>query len=289
MSQNLSSSGPMRPLSVGNVVSAGLRLYSSHFETYFKLSVAAALWSFIPIYGWAKFTMLSGAIARLAFGQLINQPETVAMVKRQVGSKMWQFFLSSFLVGMILFGAGLLTYILLLVVGVLGFLALFGSVNNASQLDPGKLIIYGIVILVLLLLVLLFITWLASRLLIYELPIAVENQEFSQGISRSWELTSGSAIFWRIQLIYWVAALISLPFYLLIQIPIGFIQELILRPLLIDNLGLFFLSSYGLGFLAGIVLNIFLLPFWQSIKAVLYYDLRSRREGLDLQLRDRPL
>jgi hypothetical protein len=28
------------------------------------------------------------------------------------------------------------------------------------------------------------------------------------------------------------------------------------------------------------------MPFWQSIKAVIYYDLRSRREGLGLQLRD---
>ncbi|BAZ86107.1 hypothetical protein NIES806_23170 [Dolichospermum compactum NIES-806] len=30
----------------------------------------------------------------------------------------------------------------------------------------------------------------------------------------------------------------------------------------------------------------FVMPFWQSIKAVIYYDLRSRREGLGLQLRD---
>jgi hypothetical protein len=27
-----------------------------------------------------------------------------------------------------------------------------------------------------------------------------------------------------------------------------------------------------------------ILPFWQTIKAVLYFDLRSRREGLGLQL-----
>jgi len=26
------------------------------------------------------------------------------------------------------------------------------------------------------------------------------------------------------------------------------------------------------------------LPFWQVVKGVLYYDLRSRREGLDLKL-----
>jgi hypothetical protein len=27
-------------------------------------------------------------------------------------------------------------------------------------------------------------------------------------------------------------------------------------------------------------------PFWQSIKAVIYYDLLSRKEGLGIELRD---
>lgn len=31
------------------------------------------------------------------------------------------------------------------------------------------------------------------------------------------------------------------------------------------------------------------MPFWQALKAVLYFDLRSRREGLGLQLRKPPL
>ena len=30
-----------------------------------------------------------------------------------------------------------------------------------------------------------------------------------------------------------------------------------------------------------------MIPFWQSIKAVIYYDLRSRREGIGLQFKDR--
>jgi len=28
-------------------------------------------------------------------------------------------------------------------------------------------------------------------------------------------------------------------------------------------------------------------PFWQAMKAIIYYDLRSRKEGLDLQMRKR--
>jgi len=37
--------------------------------------------------------------------------------------------------------------------------------------------------------------------------------------------------------------------------------------------------SFGFGALV--------LPFWQAIKAIIYYDLRSRKEGLGLQMRDR--
>nr|WP_290221056.1 hypothetical protein [Trichocoleus desertorum] len=39
----------------------------------------------------------------------------------------------------------------------------------------------------------------------------------------------------------------------------------------------------GLSFVSGAIV----MPFWQALKAVVYYDLRSRREGLGLKLRDR--
>lgn len=32
--------------------------------------------------------------------------------------------------------------------------------------------------------------------------------------------------------------------------------------------------------------NSLIAPFWQTLKAVVYYDIRSRREGIDLQIRD---
>jgi hypothetical protein len=40
--------------------------------------------------------------------------------------------------------------------------------------------------------------------------------------------------------------------------------------------------TFGLSFVGGALI----LPFGQTVKAVVYYDLRSRREGLGLQLRD---
>jgi hypothetical protein len=41
-----------------------------------------------------------------------------------------------------------------------------------------------------------------------------------------------------------------------------------------------------LGMFLGIVGATFMMPFWQAIKAVIYYDIRNRREGLGLQVRD---
>ena len=71
----------------------------------------------------------------------------------------------------------------------------------------------------------------------------------------------------------------------IIQIITSIIQ-LILTPLLKEgNVGfsmIFSLLILGLTF-AGLAL---IAPFWQTVKAVIYYDLRSRREGLGLQLRD---
>jgi hypothetical protein len=74
----------MNPLSVGNVVSAGLRIYRDRFLTYFRLAFIAYLWIFVPIYGWAKFSSIMGLISRLAFGEVRERPETVTEANRYV-------------------------------------------------------------------------------------------------------------------------------------------------------------------------------------------------------------
>jgi hypothetical protein len=48
--------------------------------------------------------------------------------------------------------------------------------------------------------------------------------------------------------------------------------------------------AYSVLMMLSLLLNAITMPFWQATKAALYYSLRSRREGFDLQLRspDRP-
>jgi glucan phosphoethanolaminetransferase (alkaline phosphatase superfamily) len=90
-------------------------------------------------------------------------------------------------------------------------------------------------------------------------------------ITRSWTLTQGSVL--RLQMIYFVAFLITIPLSLVVNLVVAFLPQ--------DN-PITFLISLALSILMGALL----IPFWQAIKAVIYYDLRTQKEGIDLEIRD---
>lgn len=272
MSLNLSSQDPMRPLSVGNVVSAGLVLYRSHLKSYLKLALISYLWLFIPIYGWAKYCAIHGLISRLAFQEVINKPETVSAARDRLDSRMWSFLGVGFGVALRLFGLYIALYLIL----ALGFfvpLAIFGQQTGAllGALLALVLVIVGIIMVI----------RFYSRWFIAEVPLAVEEgiNGGSQSIDRSWELTKDAA--GRIQYIIVLAFLVTLP----IQIVTGYIPSIFQVRLDPGS------TAYWIVYFISLALSLFggviVMPFWQAIKAVIYYDLRSRREGLDLRLRDR--
>lgn len=134
MSQ-FSSSSPIQPLSIGNVVTAGVRLYRFHFKNYFRLALFAHLWVLVPIYGWAKYFAISGLISRLAFGELVNQPESIKNARERIDPLKWSFLRIAFQVGISL----LLLYIGLAIVGglfagVVGFILVRYLVLQVFQL-----------------------------------------------------------------------------------------------------------------------------------------------------------
>ncbi|MGD1863748.1 MAG: hypothetical protein ACFB0D_04260 [Phormidesmis sp.] len=308
----MTSASTLGPLNPGNVVSAALRLCRDRFKTYFGLSLVAVLWASLPIigiailavllaglvgpppvvwamlllpsialvvYGWAKYVMYSGVLARLSFRELINEPETPAQAKQQLQPKMWSFLGLAFL----LFIIFLATYFIVaiggtivgaVVGGVLGYIlnAIFGS---------GGAIFATVISVILALLGIIFcFVWVFGRVFIAEVPMAVEARTGAGGgISRSWQLTKRSVL--RIQFVVLAAFLVTLPAYVVIY------AVALLPPFLLPGLepgssayNVFTLVST----LVSMAVNIMLMPFWQAIKGVLYYDLRSRREGLDLTL-----
>ncbi|MBH8553962.1 glycerophosphoryl diester phosphodiesterase membrane domain-containing protein [Nostocaceae cyanobacterium CENA357] len=284
MSENFGSPSPTQPLSIGNVVSAAVRLYRSHLKEYFLLALRAYIWLIIPIYGWAKFYALTALISRLAFGELVNQPESISSGERFVNSRLWQFLvviLLLFLVGM---GIGLAALILFVLLGVLSA-ALVGGIGQ--QGNPATYLLFGLLAFVVGIAALVAVLWLVTRFYLVDLPLAVEdNVNGASAISRSWDLTQGHV--WRILLISFVAFLITVPLQIIVQILTSILQVLFASVLQQES-GIFtlvfFLLVLALSFSSGAVI----VPFWQTVKAVIYYDLRSRREGLGLKLRDREI
>ncbi|GBE92399.1 DUF975 domain-containing protein [Nostoc cycadae] len=281
MSGNLGSPTPIQPLSVGNVVSAGIRLYRSHLKDYFLLALRAYIWLFIPVYGWAKCYALISLISRLAFGELVNQPETISSGERFVNSRKWQFLLMMLL--MFLVGIGV-------VVGMVILFALFGVLSAAlvggvgQQGNPASIVLLIAIAVVVGIAAFIGVLWLLTRFYLVDVPLAIEeNIDATSTISRSWELTQGYV--WRIMFISFVAFLITIPIQIAFQIVSGIVQ-LVLGSLIGEDLGFFTLVYSVLILALSFAGSAAIVPFWQTVKAVIYYDLRSRREGLGLQLRD---
>ncbi|TAF05937.1 MAG: DUF975 domain-containing protein [Nostocales cyanobacterium] len=282
MSESRGFTSTAEPLSVGNVVSAAVRLYRSHLKEYFLLALKAYLWVFVPVYGWAKCYALSALIARLAFGDLVNQPESVNSGERFVNSRLWKFLGTMIL--MFLMGGGIGIGFMIVVGVLLGIPAAMLGLQNGNLANIGIFVLIAIVVSIV---AIVGFVWLVTRFYLVDLPLAIEdNVDATSTIKRSWELTKGHV--GRIFLISFLAVLITLPLQILIQI-ITTVIQLIFTPLLNDGSPLFSLIFIVL--LLGIILssNAMILPFLQTVKAVIYYDLRSRREGLGLQLRDREI
>jgi uncharacterized membrane protein len=308
----------IQPLTVGNVVSAGIRLYRSHLGQYLGIAIRATLWILLPFLGFslafylareqavaiallilaaivayffctAKFLTNSAVISRLAFSELVNQPESVKQARAPVDRRLWRFLGAACLLSLISFGVWLASSMVNQTILVAVTYALGGTPGGPS---PDNLVAGVVIGLTLFILQIIFLTvqfWVTARFFIYDTPLAVENDVGAAGtISRSWELTKGNA--WRIFLITLVTFLVTVPFYILIllvlisfAIPLfrGYVSPLdllpVLFPLILGSIILFLLVS------------MLVMPLWQAIKAVVYYDLRTRREGFGLQIRDRDI
>ncbi|MEG4203752.1 glycerophosphoryl diester phosphodiesterase membrane domain-containing protein [Microcoleus sp. Pol7_A1] len=272
--KNLSSSGQTGPLSVGNVVSASLRIYRDHFKPYFGLAFVAYLWLLVPIYGWAKYSAISALISRLAFGEVREKPETVSDARREVNPRMWG-----------LFWAGTLTFLIFFGVSLVGGIAMAILAGGAAAIFGQNYAILAAFLVVAVIAFFIIYIRIFSRLLIVELPLALENNiGASSAISRSWQLTKGSV--GRIQWIVFVGILVSLPMTIVVQI-LTVIVQVVSSAVLGRESGLFYLVYYILIVVLSIVSGALVTPFWQAMKAIIYYDLRSRKEGLGLKMRDR--
>ena len=278
MSRNLKAASRLHPLEIGNIISIGVLLYKLHLKTYLKLSLFAQLWGFLPIFGWAKYFAIAGLISRHAFANLTNQPESVRMARQQVDDRLGYFL-----------GLGLLLFLIYIPLVVVGYWGIFTAMKRYIQSKTSFVFVPGAdfeppatayaIPIGISIIAFMSMIWLFSRLLIPEVSLAVEEgTTANQSIFRSWRLTKVAGL--RMIGIVITTYLITLPFLLLLGIGPDFLMTKI-NP---EFMGSW--RSYPLRMLHRSAVQTLVFPIWQTVKAVVYYDLRSCKEGLDLQLRD---
>lgn len=310
-------SAPLGPLNPGDVVSAALRLYRDRFKTYLQLSALATLWifggilgmavvigllagvlgavggeglaivggllgalvGFVPLlYGMAKYTMISSVIGRLSFRDLINQPETSLDVRRDLNPKLGQFLSLGFLLALAFMAAYLVSALAAALVGVGAGLVVGGLLGALTNSTVGGIVGSILGVLLGIAIFTLGLIWVVSHLFIPEVVLAVEpNQDAGSSLSRSWELTQKSI--GRIQIVFLATFLIQFP----VLSVTSYLPSLFFA-FLPDSITVIVVSQV-ISFIFSLAGSILILPIWQAVKGVLYYDLRSRREGLDLELR----
>jgi hypothetical protein len=321
MTQNYFSPAPIQPLTAGNVVTASFRLYRDYFSTYFKISLEAALWGLVPFfailpvpflilsgqlevsilwlviplwlillfYASAKFMATAALIVRLAFGTLSDRPEALQEIRPLLKRKTWTFLWTSILTGGMVIALGLLVVgiIGLIVVGIIGGVkvgVLVGAGLKDSVAAYAIYVILGLLVIVALFFALVFLIRCMLRFTLPDIPLAIEeNLTATQAIRRSWILTQGNVS--QIFEILFVANFMTLPLEIIANFGSSFIQSFLLMIIPSEQSPIFISFYLIFNCILALAIWIILLPFWQAVKATIYYDLRSRKERINLQVR----
>ncbi|MEY2984681.1 MAG: hypothetical protein RLZZ568_1298 [Cyanobacteriota bacterium] len=303
-----SSRLPLQTLNIGDVVTAGLRIYRDHFKPYYGQAfqfylwitlaiiislvvvlavraieaaltppVSTGIWIFVVLalfvpwgYCLAKAIAVQGVLARVAFFEVGEAPESLEAARIQLMPRFWRFLRTSLLVAL------LMTLCSLVVGGILALLLLLGSV--IGEANPGGGIAVGILAFVWFWVGLFIYIWVFARLALTDVCLAVEpTLSPVNAVSRSWHLTHGDGV--NLQKLFIIVFLLTLPL------------------VVVGNLGSIGATLAGLdknmatliNFPFSILVGALFIPFWQTIKAVVYCDLRTRKEGLRLSMDLPPL
>ena len=264
---------PAVPLQIGNVIRASIRIYRDHFADYYKLAFISYLWILIPIYGWAKFLSISGLLSRLAYGQVSERPETINEARRHVNPRLWTFLIAAILVSLIAFafllGYGIIVGFIFFILGNIFQV----SAENVSGIANG---IFAILALLAILVLVVGIFWLSARLYLTEQVVAInEERVATKALNRSWRLTKEAVL--RILGIAILAAVITLPISFAVQI-VTYILQILLISIFPEDSAIYIFLLLIFSLLCSFAAGALLVPFWQTIKAVIFYHLQGSRQ-----------
>lgn len=270
----------MQLLNPGNIVTGGLQIYRSRLKTYFIISLIAHIWLIIPLLGWSKFFANAALISRLIFQEITKNSETLQSAQKQVNRKLFGFLLSAFIVTVAVYISVNFLFIVIVIIGIrlspFLYSSVYAYVPKSNLLQTLAFLTYVVFIFFLIVIFIVSVISVYAQFFITEVILAVEdNINMWNALKKSNKLISSYGF--RPQLIIIIASLICLPILFLNQ----FFLELL-------NFGFTFFKlnnpsfSLIISISLFVLIHIILLPFWQTIKALVYYDIQNRREGLAL-------
>jgi hypothetical protein len=119
--------------------------------------------------------------------------------------------------------------------------------------------------------------WFTTRTLLVPPALMLEGKKFWPTIARAWRLTRGT--FWRLFGIYLLTTILAGIIAQIIVFPATLIAQIVLRDPTATSFG----SVVIIG-IATIIASTLSTTFVSSVVALLYIDVRMRREGLDVEL-----
>ncbi|MEZ0449610.1 glycerophosphoryl diester phosphodiesterase membrane domain-containing protein [Cellulomonas sp. ICMP 17802] len=165
-----------------------------------------------------------------------------------------------------------------LLTGLAWVVVLGAVVGSVVALATNNQIALAVVVGVLgALLVLVLGVWFSTRTLLVPPALMLEGKKFWPTITRAWRLTRGS--FWRLFGIYLLTSVLASIIAQIIVVPATLITSLFLRDPTATSFG----SIVVIG-VANIIASTLSTTFLAAVVALLYIDVRMRREGLDVEL-----
>ena len=312
---------PLRPLSIGDIYQGAFAAIKTNARTMFGFTAAllgvvlvisiatnyAIINLVLPNYlspsspYAAVFTSLSGSFSQLG-GSLLQVLATVLLsglivvaVSRSVlgrvasSKEVWERTKSKFLP---LIGLNIITSIisgLMMIIGIVVFFVLLASAASTAKTDREFLQDLGVSLVGLL--ILMVISALVSSYLSIKFSVAspamvLENLGVFAAIGRSWSLTRGN--FWRLFGINILTAIITF----MVAGIFGDIAEALGAIFIVvgssspEDMIASLNTTYILIMVMSTIAQLLILPFTSSVNALLYIDLRMRKEGLDVELRN---
>lgn len=264
----------LQPQSIGDIFDAAVRLYRTHFTTFFGIVAVAlvpmTIFKLLALYLWNTSTLVdlvqnflvtnfaTGVLAIVISRLYLGQSVAIGTAYRQGARYIWPMLVASFALGLLAVGIFLPFF--------LGMFAIAFRSSGGTAL--GLTLAMGLLTLVL-------IAWLFTRYVFITQAIVLEQCRPIDALKRSWQLTRNA--FWRILA---VVGAVSLLTYLLTVIPtllLNWILTLVGMPNLLNAAQIASIVVAQIGLMLA-------MPIQLAIYTLLYYDMRVRHEAYDLEL-----